>query len=239
MGFFNPWFLLGLAALGLPVYLHLLRRHVTTPVPFSSLMFFERGIQSSTRHQRLRYLLLFSLRAALLLLLVLAFANPFIRRASAGVNDKLLLLVVDDSFSMKAGSRFADAKQAALQVLASRPRSQPAEVMALGGRLAILTQPIEDEAALRSAVESIQPGDARAFTPSRSRFTPPLNCTCSAICRRLACRQILLICSYRQAYLSCCTRWEALPHQTGPSKAFTSRLSWPTRKTPGNRGCRR
>jgi Aerotolerance regulator N-terminal/von Willebrand factor type A domain len=162
MGFFNPWFLLGLATLGLPVYIHLLRRHVTTPLPFSSLMFFERGIQSSTRHQRLRYLLLFSLRAALLLLLVLAFANPFIRRASAGVNDKLLLLVVDDSFSMKAGSRFADAKQAALQVLASRPRSQPAEVMALGGRLAILTQPIQDEAALRSAVESIQPGDARA-----------------------------------------------------------------------------
>ena len=125
MGFFNPWFLLGLAAIGLPVYLHLLRRHVTTPLPFSSLMFFERGIQSSTRHQRLRYLLLFALRTALLLLLVLAFANPFIRRASAGANDKLLLLVVDDSFSMKAGSRFADAKQAALQVLASRPRSQP------------------------------------------------------------------------------------------------------------------
>ena len=144
MGFFNPWFLFGLAALGLPVYLHLLRRHVTTPLPFSSLMFFERGIQSSTRHQRLRYLLLFSLRTALLMLLVLAFANPFIRRASAGVNDKLLLLVVDDSFSMKAGSRFADAKQAALQVLASRPRSQSAEVMALGGRLAILTQPIQD-----------------------------------------------------------------------------------------------
>jgi Aerotolerance regulator N-terminal/von Willebrand factor type A domain len=162
MGFFNPWFLLGLAALGLPVYIHLLRRHVTTPLPFSSLMFFERGIQSSTRHQRLRYLLLFALRTALLLLLVLAFANPFIHRASAGANDKLLLLVVDDSFSMKAGSRFADAKQAALQVLASRPRSQPAEVMALGGRLAILTQPIQDEAALRSAVESIQPGDGRA-----------------------------------------------------------------------------
>ena len=111
MGFLSPWFLLGLAAIGLPIYIHLLRRHVTTPLPFSSLMFFERGTQSSTRHRRLRYLLLFSLRAALLLLLVLAFANPFIRRASAGVNDKLLLVVVDDSFSMKAGSRFADAKQ--------------------------------------------------------------------------------------------------------------------------------
>ena len=125
-------------------------------------MFFERGTQSSTRHRRLRYLLLFSLRAALLLLLVLAFANPFIRRAGAGASGKLLLVVVDDSFSMKAGSRFADAKQAALQVLASRPRSQRAEVMALGGRLAVLIQPIQDAGALRSAVESIPPGDSRA-----------------------------------------------------------------------------
>src|ERR1700684_2685138 len=162
MGFFNPWFLAALAAIGLPVYIHLLRRHIVPPQPFSSLMFFERGIQSSTRHRRLRYLLLFSLRTALLTLLVLAFANPFIRLAAGGVNSRLLLIVVDNSFSMKAGSRFADAKQAALQVLASRPRSQRAEVMALGGRLAILTQPIQDEGALRSAVESIQPGDSRA-----------------------------------------------------------------------------
>jgi hypothetical protein len=162
MGFLNPWFLAALAAIGLPVYIHLLRRHIVPPQPFSSLMFFERGTQSSTRHRRLRYLLLFSLRTALLVLLVLAFANPFIRLAAGGVNSKLLLIVGDNSFSMKAGSRFADAKQAALQVLASRPRSQRAEVMALGGRLAILTQPIQDAGALRSAVESIQPGDSRA-----------------------------------------------------------------------------
>jgi hypothetical protein len=162
MGFFSPWFLAALAAIGLPIYIHLLRRHIVPPQPFSSLMFFERGTQSSTRHRRLRYLLLFSLRTALLLLLILAFANPFIRRASTSVNDKLLLVVVDNSFSMKAGSRFADAKQGALQLLASRPRSQRAEVMALGGRLAILTQPIQDAGALRSAVESIQPGDSRA-----------------------------------------------------------------------------
>ncbi len=162
MGFFNPWFLAALAAIGLPIYIHLLRRHIVPPQPFSSLMFFERGTQSSTRHRRLRYLLLFSLRTALLLLLILAFANPFIRRASSSTSDKLLLIVVDNSFSMKAGSRFADAKQGALQLLASRPRSQRAEVMALGGRLAILTQPIQDAGALRSAVESIQPGDSRA-----------------------------------------------------------------------------
>src|ERR1700751_2005865 len=114
MGFLAPWFLGGLAALGVPVFVHLLRRHVTTPRPVSSLMFFERGTQSSTRHRRLRYLLLFALRAALVLLIALAFANPFVRRANAGANDRLLLLVVDNSFSMKAGTRFADARHAAL-----------------------------------------------------------------------------------------------------------------------------
>ena len=76
-------------------------------------MFFEAGTQSSTRHRRLRYyLLLFALRALLILLVALAFANPFIRRAKASENDKLLLVVLDNSFSMRAGSRFAEVKQA-------------------------------------------------------------------------------------------------------------------------------
>src|SRR3954464_13789372 len=114
MGFLGPWFLAGALAVGLPVYLHLLRRHRNTPHPFSSLMFFERRTQSSIKHRRLRYLLLLSLRLALLLLLVLAFANPFIRRPVGSIaGDKLLLLAIDDSFSMRAGTRLADAKQAA------------------------------------------------------------------------------------------------------------------------------
>ena len=58
MGFLAPWFLAGLAALAVPIYVHLLRRHTTTPHPFSSLMFFERRTQSSIKHRRLRYLVL-------------------------------------------------------------------------------------------------------------------------------------------------------------------------------------
>src|SRR5580700_6705265 len=161
MGFLAPWFLAGLAALAVPVFVHLLRKHVTTPRPVSSLMFFERGIQSSTRHQRLRYLLLFALRSALLLLVVLAFANPFIRRTT-DTNGRLLLIVLDNSFSMREGTRFANAKQQALAVLAAKPHAQKAQVIALGGQLEVLTQPITDEAQLRSALESIQPGDGHA-----------------------------------------------------------------------------
>ena len=160
MGFLAPWFLAALAAVGLPVYIHLLRRQTTTPRPVSSLMFFERGIQSSTRHRKLRYLLLFSLRALLVVLLALVFANPFVRRSAASANDRLMVIVVDNSFSMRAGTRLEDAKREALEMLATRRPSQRAQVMSLGGALQVLTQAIQDSGALKAAVENIQPGDS-------------------------------------------------------------------------------
>ena len=122
--------------------------------------------------QRLRYLLLFALRFALLLLVVLAFANPFMRRPAADANGRLLLIVLDNSFSMRAGTRFADAKQQALAQLAAKPHSQKAQVMALGGQLQVLTQPIADGAQLRSALESIQPGDGHANFGELGRSRP-------------------------------------------------------------------
>ena len=162
MGFLAPWFIAALLALGVPVFVHLLRRHVTTPRPVSSLMFFERGTQSSTRHRRLKYRLLFALRAALLLLLVLAFANPYVRRSAADANGRTHLIVLDNSFSMRAGDRFADAKRQALIVLEAKLPGDKTQIMALGGELEILTQPITDGAQLRSTLEGIQPGDGRA-----------------------------------------------------------------------------
>jgi hypothetical protein len=161
VGLFAPWFLAGIAAVAIPFYVHLLRRHTTTPHPFSSLMFFERRTQSSIKHRRLRYLLLLSLRTLLLLLLALVFANPFINRTAANMsNEKLLLLVIDNSFSMRAGTRLADARREALSVLSSRRPSDRAQVMAVGSQIQVLTQPSQDAGALRAAVESLQPADS-------------------------------------------------------------------------------
>src|ERR1700681_236824 len=163
MGLLAPWFLAGFAAVAVPFYVHLLRRHTTTPHPFSSLMFFERRTQSSIKHRRLRYLLLLSLRTLLLLLLALAFANPFINRTAASMNsEKLLLLVIDNSFSMRAGTRLDDARREALSVLSSRRPTDRAEVMAFGSQLQVLAQPSQDAGALRAAVEGLKPGDSRA-----------------------------------------------------------------------------
>ena len=162
MGLLSPWFLGGLAALGIPVFVHLLRRHVTIPRPVGSLMFFERGTQSSTRHRRLKYLLLFALRTALVLLVVLAFAKPFVVRPAGDRPERLLVIVLDHSFSMRAGDRFARARAEALRTLAGKAPSRKAEVIALGGEVEVLTQPVADDAELRAALAGIQPGDGRA-----------------------------------------------------------------------------
>jgi Aerotolerance regulator N-terminal/von Willebrand factor type A domain len=159
MGLFAPWFLAGLAGLALPLYLHLLKRLKTVPKPVPSLMFFESRTQSSTHHRRLRYFLLLSLRLLFLLLLIFAFANPFINRSMAALSsNRLVLLVVDNSFSMRAGTRLADAKNAAINVLAGKGAAR-AQVAAFGSQLRFMTQAIQDQAALRAAVQAIQPGD--------------------------------------------------------------------------------
>lgn len=171
MGLLAPWFLAGAAAVGLPIYLHLLRRHTNTPHLFSSLMFFERRTQSSIKHRRLRYLLLLSLRLALLLLLALAFANPFINRSAATMaGDRLLLLAIDDSFSMRAGTRLDDARDQARAVLDARSPSDRVQVLALDSTVRILTQPSRDAGALRAAIDSVQPGDARATLDALARI---------------------------------------------------------------------
>jgi hypothetical protein len=169
MGLFAPWFLAGLAGLALPVYLHLLKRQTRTPKKVSSLMFYESRTQSSTRHRRLRYYLLLSLRLILLLLLILAFANPFVRRNTASLADeRLVLLVVDNSFSMRAGTRLDDAKSAAIGVLSGKGAAR-AQVAAFGSQLRYMTQAIQDQSALRAAVQAIQPGDGHGNFGELSR----------------------------------------------------------------------
>ncbi len=159
MGLFAPWFLAALAGVALPLYLHLLKKHNRPPKPVPSLMLYESRVVSSTKHRRLDHILLLTLRLLLLLFLILAFANPFVNRDSAALaSNRLVLLVIDNSFSMRAGTRLADAKDAAMTVLAGKGAAR-AQVATFGSQLRLMTQPIEDQSALRAAVQSIQPGD--------------------------------------------------------------------------------
>jgi hypothetical protein len=161
MGLAAPWFLAGLLAVALPVWLHLLRKHTSDPVPFSSLMFFEQRTQSSIRRRRLHYLLLFALRAALLALLALAFAGPFLKgRPAAADGRRMLVLALDESFSMRQGDRMGRARREAEAAL-SRLRGGQAQVIAFSSRTRLLAGPTNDLGALRAAIASVEPGDGQ------------------------------------------------------------------------------
>lgn len=165
MGFLVPAFLFGLAALAAPFYLHLLRRQTTTPRPFSSLMFFEPRTQASIRHRRLRYLWLLALRLALVGLLALAFADPYLLRPAASLRaNQLTLLVVENSLSMRASdvqpNRLAAARRAAISALGEIQGR--GAVAVLGSQLHLLTAQTGDKAQLRAALEGIRPSDERA-----------------------------------------------------------------------------
>jgi len=164
MGFFTPWFLAGAAAVGLPVWLHLLRKHRTTPLPFSSLMFFEQHIQSSIKHRRLRYLLLFALRAALIILLVLAFAHPYIHQnvLPSRRTGEVTVVAVDNSLSMRAGDRLQRAKREARSTISSLGPGERAQVLAFGQRVQTMGEVTDDHTALNGAIEAIQLSDSKS-----------------------------------------------------------------------------
>jgi hypothetical protein len=160
MGLLSPWFLAAAGAVALPLWLHLLRQYKRTPQPFSSLMFFERRVQSSVKHRRLRYLALLSLRLAVLFLLALAFAGPFVSRTSTVAGRReLTVIAVDRSFSMRYGDRFQQAKAEAHRLLNGLSGSGFAQVIALDSHVENLTQPEMDRGTLSAAIDAIQPND--------------------------------------------------------------------------------
>lgn len=160
MGFLSPWFLAAAGVTALPLWLHLLRHYKRTPQPFSSLMFFERRVQSSVKHRRLRYLGLLSLRIGLLLLLALAFANPFVNRTSTiEGRRKLTVIAMDRSFSMRYSDRLRQAKTEAHRILDGLNGRDFGQVIALDSHVENLTQPESDKGILAAAIDSVQPDD--------------------------------------------------------------------------------
>ena len=121
MAFLFPLVLLGIAALAVPVLIHLIEREHGQVVPFPSLMFLRRIPYKSMRRQRIRHWLLLLLRCAALLLLVMAFARPFFRSPalSSGVSSaaREVVILVDQSYSMGFGDHWTQARTAAREAV--------------------------------------------------------------------------------------------------------------------------
>ena len=159
MSLLNPLFLLGLAALAVPVIVHLVRRTRAPLLDFASLMFVRRIPQRTIRRRRLHNLLLLLLRSLALLAVVLAFARPFFTGspAEAFQKDRLNLLLVDNSLSMRYGRRFEQAKTAAQSILDQIGNERTA-LLSFGRGFQVHTRFTTETEKVRTLVRDLQPG---------------------------------------------------------------------------------
>ena len=122
LSFLNPWYLIGALAIVGPILLHLRRRPPKEFVPFSTLMFLEKTPERLTRRSKLERLWLLLLRCAVLLLLALLFARPFMNSDEAGAESaegRRIVILLDKSASMQREDLWDRAVQAADEVLAA------------------------------------------------------------------------------------------------------------------------
>ncbi|HEV3341501.1 MAG TPA: BatA domain-containing protein [Pirellulales bacterium] len=121
MGLLAPLYIAGLAALSLPLVLHLIRRTPRGRQAFSSLMFLTPSPPRLTRRSRLDHVLLLLMRLAALALLAVAFARPFLRETAMLPLDNLgsrrVAILLDTSASMRRGDLWQQAVAKAAEVL--------------------------------------------------------------------------------------------------------------------------
>ena len=104
MNFLNPLFLIGLAAISIPLVIHLINLRKPERIAFSTTAFLEELQKSTIRRLRIKDYLLLALRILAIVFLVLALAGPFLPPEWAGTassNEPVLYAVLlDNSPSM-------------------------------------------------------------------------------------------------------------------------------------------
>ena len=152
-----PAFLIGSAAIAVPIVLHLMRRETAPRIQFSAVRFLKRVPVEQTKRKRLRELLLLALRIAALLLLVIAFARPYLGAYNAA-GAAVTVVAVDTSFSMSAPGQFERAQDLALDVVDSAPSGHLVGVVSFDDVATTVLEPATNRGAARAAIGRLTPG---------------------------------------------------------------------------------
>lgn len=159
MGLLAPLFLLGLAAVAVPVLIHLRLRHRTRVIRFPSLMFISRAPYRSMRRRRLRDVLLLLMRCLAVALLALAFARPLWQAdAAAGVtsSSRLVVVLLDNSFSMGFGDRWQRAATAAESAFGDLDAAGRGALIVYSDEAELQSAPTSDGALLAATVRDVE-----------------------------------------------------------------------------------
>jgi hypothetical protein len=164
LSFLAPSALFGALLLALPVAVHLFKPRKVRPMPFSSLRWLRQSKQSLSRRIRWHQLLLFALRAGLILLLVLALARPqFGSLAESRPVERFIMLDVSRSMGYRAVGRPTPIQVAKKAVADLVERARPGvrtAILLTDVRTRVLTPLTEDARPLLPKLEALQAGKA-------------------------------------------------------------------------------
>src|SRR5712691_14829 len=172
MAFLAPLFFVGLAALAIPVLIHLTQREKKMVQQFPSLMFVRRIPYQTVRRRKIRDLALLCVRLAALLLIVAAFARPFLWRPDAAVTigpgAREVVVRLNQSYSMAYGDRWDRARAAARDAINRLGASDRASVVLFSSGADIALRSTGEKDRLIASFDSTTP------TPAATRFGPAL-----------------------------------------------------------------
>src|SRR5439155_10057820 len=172
MNFLAPLFFLGLAALAVPVLIHLTQREKKMVQQFPSLMFVRRIPYQTVRRRKIRDLALLCVRLAALLLIVAAFARPFLWRPNAataiGPGAREVVVLLDQSYSMGYADRWDRAKAAARDAINRLGVSDRGSVVFFSSGADIALRSTGEKDRLIASMATATP------TPAATRFGPAL-----------------------------------------------------------------
>ena len=219
LAFLAPLFLAAAAAIAIPIIVHLRRREQKDPIPFPSLMFLRRVPHRSSSRRRIQHWSLLLLRALALILIAAAFARPLLRddgalAAVGGAPARELVILLDRSYSMGVGDRFEQAKQAALDTIATLRQVDRATVIAFDGAARPLSDPMSDRARLAALVTELKVGDGA------TRYAPALKIAAGILeASALSVKDVLLISDMQRS------GWDADPGARLPAGANLAMVS--------------
>jgi len=198
MSFLTPLFLLGLAALAIPVIVHLIQRERKNVVQFPSLMFLRRIPYQSVRRRRIRNWPLLLLRLAALALIVAAFARPFLRRdalaAAAAGGAREAIVLIDRSYSLGYGDRWARATAAAADAIGAVGPADRASIVFFSSGAEVALRSTSDRGRLTAAVATGKPG------AGATRYGPALKLAGSIASESaLPRREVILISDFQRS----------------------------------------
>src|SRR5258706_3295948 len=159
LSFTNLATLGGLAAVAIPVIIHLLLRHRRRQMRFSTIQFFLAGQEEAARRQRIRHWLLLLMRCLLLILFVLAFARPFLRQNSSAATQppRDVVLVLDRSASMQVPDRWTTALAKATHALRNLSFDDRAAVIEASAPAKVLS-PLAPVSKANRMLQELAPG---------------------------------------------------------------------------------